>query len=181
MKRRTILSLVLLIVVILVACSPSNSSVDGIRPSEKIGKMRVNRYGHTDATLIWDYCQVPTFSEPGLQTVDCQVPTVSELFIGLGLYGLDKPQREALWEARTWELRIDGYPVDLEAFNIADFQQELDGVTTQHRIWRIRLRNIPPGEHSLHYVMHVNQAVDGDPTAQPPGTYELLVNFTVEE
>ena len=173
--------LFLLILIFLVSCSPSDSSAGLIRPSEKIGKMRVNRYGHTDATLIWEYCPIPIFSEPGIQTVECSVPMVSELFIGLGIYGMDKPQREALWEARTWELTIDGYPVDLQSFNIADFDREGQGETTHHRIWRIRLRNIPPGEHSLHYVMLVDQTVDGDPTAQSPGTYELVVNFTVVE
>ena len=174
-------SLILLIVFILAACSPSGASVDLIKPSDKIGKMRVNRYGHTDATLIWDYCPVHEFSEPGIQTVDCTVPMVSELFIGLGISATDKDQREALWEARTWELSIDDYPVDLPSFNIADFERDQGEKTTAHRIWRIRLRNLTPGEHSLHYVMHVNQAVPGDPAGQIPGTYELVVKFTVQE
>jgi hypothetical protein len=95
--------------------------------------------------------------------------------------GADKTQRDDLWDARAWELFIDGYPVDLKAFNIADYNRERDGRRYEHRVWRIRLRNIPDGKHSLHYVMHVNRAVDGDPSSQLPGTYELVVNFTVEK
>jgi hypothetical protein len=48
-------------------------------------------------------------------------------------------------------------------------------------VWRIRLRNIAEGKHTLHYVMHVNNEVEGDPSSQSMGTYELVVNFTVEE
>ena len=182
MKRQRIFSPFLLLVpFLLVSCSPSSSSDRMIKPSDKIGKMRVNRYGHSNAAVIWDYCPVPTFDEPGTQTIECTVPMVNELFLGLGITAEDKPQREALWDARTWELTIDGYPIDLKSFNIADFREEAEGITTQHRVWRIRLRNLTVGEHSLHYVMHVNQAVPGDPTSQIPGTYELVVNFTVEE
>ena len=90
-------------------------------------------------------------------------------------------QRDALWEARTWELSIDGYPIDLNAFNIADFDGNGDGASYEYRVWRIRLRNLTEGEHTLYYVMHVNHEVGGDPSSQSPGTYELVVNFTVEK
>ena len=89
-------------------------------------------------------------------------------------------QRDALWAARTWELYIDGNDVDLSAFNVADFDAELEGKTWQYRFWRIRLRAIPEGLHTIHYVMHVNQEVEDDPEAQSMGAYELVVNFTFE-
>ncbi len=91
---------------------------------------------------------------------------------------MDAAQREALWNATTWELFIDGHAVDLPAFNIADFEATQDGVTYQYRVWRIRLREIPEGLHTLSYVMHVNQEVDGVFDAQSIGAYELVVNFT---
>ena len=162
---------------ILISCAQPNGMV---RPSNKIGGMRVNRYGHSNAAVIWNYCSDAMPEEPGIQTVECKVPMVSELFIGLGVEGEDKIQRDALWDARIWELSIDGYPVELKSFNIADFDRERDGRHYEYRVWRIRLRNIAEGEHTLHYVMHVNREVDGDPSLQSPGTYELVVNFTVE-
>ena len=119
-------------------------------------------------------------ASPGVQRTDCTVPWVDELFIGYGIHGVDQAQRDALWNARTWELYIDGYTVDLPAFNIADFDSELDGTQYEYRVWRIRLRKIPAGEHTLHYVMHVNQTIENDPESQSPGTYELVVNFTFE-
>jgi hypothetical protein len=118
---------------------------------------------------------------PGIQTTDCTVPWVDELFIGYGIRGEDKTQRDALWQARTWELYIDGYTVDLPAFNIADFNSELDGKRYENRLWRIRLREIPEGKHTLRYVMHVNQEIKNDPESQSAGTYELVVNFTFEK
>jgi hypothetical protein len=163
---------------ILAACARSGGM---IRPSDKIGKMRVNRYGHSNSEAIWDYCSNAMTSKPGVQTTECKVPWISELFIGLGVEGVDKPQRDALWEARTWELSIDEHAVDLKAFNIADFDGGRNGRPYKYRVWRIRLRNIPEGAHTLHYVMHVNHEVDGDPSSQSPGTYELVVNFTVEK
>ena len=36
------------------------------------------------------------------------------------------------------------------------------------------------GAHTLHYPMHVNQEVEGDPASQSVGTYELVVNFIFE-
>ena len=163
----------------IVASCAGNSGM--IRPSDKIGKMRVNRYGHSNSAVIWDYCSNAMTSEPAVQTTECKVPLVSELFIGLGVYGMDEPQRDALWEARTWELEIDGYPVDLPAFNIADFDSGRKGTMYEARVWRIRLRNLAEGEHTLHYVMHVNRELEGDPVSQSPGIYELVVNFTVEK
>jgi hypothetical protein len=103
---------------------------------------------------------------------------VEELFIGCGVRGVDKGQRDALWAARTWELYIDGHAVDLPAFNIADFDAQEEGKTFQYRLWRIRLREIPVGQHTLQYVMHVNQEVEDDPESQAVGRYELILNFT---
>ncbi len=164
----------LFFVIMLASCGTS----DMIRPSQKIGPMWVNRYGHTTAENIWDHCDGSMTETPGTQTTDCTVPLVDELFIGHGLYGVDEAQRDALWNAATWELFIDGHAVDLPAFNIADFEATQDGETYQYRVWRIRLREIPDGLHTLRYVMHVNQEVDGVFDAQSIGAYELVVNFT---
>lgn len=158
----------------LISCAHS----DMIRPSQKIGPMWVNRYGHTTAENIWDHCDWTMTETPGVKTTDCTVPWVDELFIGHGIYGVDKTQRDALWNATTWELFIDDHAIDLPAFNIADFEATQDGTTYQYRVWRIRLREIPEGLHTLRYVMHVKQQVDGVFDAQSIGAYELIVNFT---
>jgi len=72
---------------------------------------------------------------------------------------------------------IDGYGVDLPAFNIADGpSDDLDC-----RNWRIRLREIAEGEHTIRYVMHVNEEVEGEPDPDPLGAYELIINFTQEK
>ena len=176
MKSISNLIFMVLTASLLAACGPS----DKLWPSDKIGPMWVNRYGHSNSQLIWEYCSDQMTPTPGIQTVDCTVPWVDELFIGYGIRALDREQRDALWAARTWELYIDGYAVDLPAFNVADFNSELDGKEYKNRVWRIRLRKIPTGLHTLRYVMQVNQAVAGDPDARTPGTYELVVNFDFE-
>jgi len=164
---------VLFFAAVMASCTHS----DLIRPSHKIGPMWVNRYGHTNATAIWEFCDLPQMDMPGVQTTECTIPKVDELFIGVGICGVDKDQRDAIWQARTWEMYIDGYGVDLPAFNIADYTSE----DLYCRVWRIRLREIPQGEHTIRYVMHVNEEVEGEPDPPPLGTYELIVNFTQEE
>jgi hypothetical protein len=174
MKRNTVkLIWVLCFAAVMVSCTPS----DLIRPSNKIGPMWVNRYGHTNAIPIWEFCDLPDMETPGVKTTECTIPEVDELFIGIGICAEDEDQREALWQARTWEMYIDGHGVDLPAFNIADSLYE----GLQCRVWRIRLREIPEEEHTIRYVMHVNEEVEGDPTPIPLGTYELIVNFTQEK
>lgn len=167
----------LLSVLFLVSCR-SYDPDSPIRPSQKIGPMWVNRYGHTNSEFIWNHCADSMTETPGIQETECTVPWVDELFIGYGIRGLDKDQREALWAARTWELYIDDHPVDLPAFNIADFDAEQEGKTYYYRLWRIRLRKIPDGLHTLRYVMNVNQKIEGDLDLKPVGTYELVVKFT---
>ncbi|MBE7434844.1 MAG: hypothetical protein HS100_13085 [Anaerolineales bacterium] len=156
------------------AVAASCTTSDLIRPSNKIGPMWIQRYGHTNATPIWDFCELPDMATPGVFTTECTIPEVDELFIGVGICAADEDQREAIWQARTWEMYIDGHGVDLPAFNIADSSYE----DQQCRVWRIRLREIPEGEHAIRYVMHVNEQVEGDPDPDPLGTYELIVNFT---
>lgn len=163
----------LCIAAVMVSCTPS----DLIRPSNKIGPMWVNRYGHTNAVHIWELCDPPLIELPGVQTKDCSIPEVDELFIGDGICGVDEDQREALWQARTWEMYIDGHEVDLPSFNIADYTSE----ELSCRVWRIRLREIPEGEHTLRYIMHVNEEVENDPMSQPLGTYEVVVNLMQEK
>ncbi len=180
-QGHSILSQIVLLFLVTGMLSSCTGNDGMIRPSDRIGKMRVNRYGHINAAVIWDYCSDAMTAEPGIQTTECKVPLVDELFLGLGVAGVGKTQRDALWEARTWELSIDGYPIDLNAFNIADFDGNGDGASYEYRVWRIRLRNLTEGEHTLYYVMHVNRQVEGDPSSLLPGIYELVVNFTVEK
>lgn len=165
---------VLFFAVVMVSCTHS----DLIRPGSKIGTMRVNRYGHTNADWIGNYCDMSSITDtPGVQTIECKVPKADELSIGSGICGVDEKQRDAIWQARTWEMYIDGNEVDLPAFNIADGPS--DGLYCRN--WRIRLRDIPQGEHTIRYIMHVNAEVEGEPDPNPLGTYELIVNFTQEK
>lgn len=177
MNRLSQLAFYTLAIILLASCGPS----DMIWPSDRIGPMWVNRYGHSNSQPIWEYCDEIMPAEPGIKTVDCTVPWVDELWIGTGVRAESEVLRDALWDARTWELTIDGHAVDLPAFNVADFDSEENGNLYKYRVWRIRLRKIPAGLHTLHYVMHVEQEVENNSLSQIPGTYELIINFIFEE
>jgi len=177
MKKGSHLVLLAMFAILLTSCGPA----DKLWPSDRIGPMWVNRYGHSNSQDIWEFCDGSMPPEPGTRTVECTVPWVDELFIGYGIVASRTDLRDALWQARTWDLSIDGYTVDLPAFNIADWSGEANGEQYEFRVWRIRLRKIPAGLHTLRYVMHVTEEVEGDPASQAPGDYELIVNFTFEE
>lgn len=177
MKKFYCALFILALAIVLASCGPA----DKLWPSDRIGPMWVNRYGHSNSQDIWGFCDGSMPAEPGTRTVECSVPWVDELFIGDGIVAPTPELRDALWNARTWDLNIDGYAVDLPAFNIADWSGEAGGGHYEFRVWRIRLRKIPAGLHTLQYVMHVNEEVEGDPNSQAPGDYELIVKFTFEE
>jgi hypothetical protein len=73
----------------------SCGSSDMIWPSDTIGPMWVNRYGHTNAEFIWDHCDDTLTETPEIQITECNVPWVDELFIGYGIRAVDRSQREA--------------------------------------------------------------------------------------
>jgi hypothetical protein len=54
-------------------------------------------------------------------------------------------------------------------------------VITKLRSWDVLLTNLKPGTHVLRSVTHQSEALDdGLGFSSPAGTYELIVNFTIE-
>ncbi len=89
----------------------------------------------------------------------------------------------------TWELYLDGQQVDLNAFGTYDAdlpQTGLPGhdaneeVITKLRSWDVVVGNPTAGAHTLRSVLHLSQQVNDGFHVTEAGTYELVVNFTVE-
>jgi hypothetical protein len=157
------------------------------QPGDSIGEM-VLKTGGSEIVPIWAFC-VPAFLNPGVTTTECNVPPLPELTVGHGWFSADEALRDSCWQAMTWELYLDGRQVDLNAFGSYDAdlpQTGLPGhgpneeVITKLRSWDVVLGNPTAGAHTLRSVLHVSQQVDDGFHVTEAGTYELVVNFTVE-
>jgi len=157
------------------------------QPGDSIGEMSL-KTGGSEIVPIWAFC-VPAFLNPGVTTTECNVPPLPELAVGHGWFSADEALRDSNWQAMTWELYLDGQQVDLNAFGTYDAdlpQTGLPGhdpneeVITKLRSWDVVVENPTAGAHTLRSVLHVSQQVDDGFHVTEAGTYELVVNFTVE-
>jgi len=158
-----------------------------VKPGDKIGEMVV-RTGASEATPIWAFCFPPTTL--GVATVECTVPALPELAVGIGWWAVDEVLRDSNWKAITYELHtIDGQPLDLNAFGTLDAdipQTGLPGhdpneeVIVKVRAWDVVLEKPTPGLHTMHIVYHLNQQISDGFAVYEAGKYELIVNFTVK-
>jgi predicted esterase len=118
--------------------------------------------------------------EPATYTSDCNVPLMSGLAIEFGW--LAKESKFASnWDAMAWELNIDGYKIDLKAFEWYESAYPAHGEDNKARKWLINLKNLSPGAHTLQLTETIEIAVDDGFNVYQPGTYELVVHFTVLE
>lgn len=178
---------VTMLVVALLAVPGAICAQEAVRPGDTIGSMSL-RSGGSEGPPIWAFCS-PAFLNPGVTTTECTVPPLPELAIGHGWFSADEALRDSNWQAMNWELYLDGQQVDLDAFGTYDGdlpQTGLPGhdpdeeVITKLRSWDVVLVNPTAGGHTLRSVVHVSQTVDDGFHATEAGTYELVVNFTVE-
>ncbi|NIO68115.1 MAG: hypothetical protein GTN71_03420 [Anaerolineae bacterium] len=126
---------------------------------------------------------------PGVTTTECNVPPLPELAIGHGWFSADEALRNSNWQAMTWELYLDGRQVELNAFGTYDADMPQTGlpghdpneeVITKLRSWDVVVGNPTAGAHTLRSVLHLSQQVDDGFHVTEAGTYDLVVNFTVE-
>jgi hypothetical protein len=161
---------------------------EGLKRGDSIDGMSL-RSGGSEDPPIWAFCS-PAFPNPGVTTEGCTVPALPELAIGHGSFGIDEAHRDAVWNAQTWELYLDGQQVDLEAFGteegdlpLAPGQPGYDPnkeVIAKLRSWDVVLVNPTAGAHTLRSVMTLSQDADNGFHTMAGGTYELVINFAVE-
>jgi predicted esterase len=182
MKRVYCLFFSVLVAVIMASCTnnPFGSVKGIIKPGEKIGEMTVEQGAPTlIRPYIWQFCaDIPDVHTPNTSTANCDVPMMSGVTIPFGW--LAKESKFASnWDAMTWELSLDSYKIDLEAFDWYESDYPAHGEGNKSRKWLINLKNLSPGEHTLRMSWKSKLAVDDGLNIYQPGTYEHRVNFTV--
>ena len=145
-----------------------------LKPGGKIDDMLIT----TDmerAIPLWSFC-LPTRENEHLITVNCDELSFDKLAIGHTFGVMDLVPEPIDWEELTWQIALDGQPVDLEAFGAYDFvhpdlapnPSQVREVFRTIRVWNIVLENPAPGAHVLY-----GRAQSEDET------YTWIVNFTV--
>ncbi len=153
-----------------------------VKPGDKVGEMTVEQGAPTlPYPYIWQFCeQMPDEHEPTTSKASCEIPQMSGMTILVGWIAKET-NFAPNWEAITWELNIDGYKIDLEAFEWFETDYPAHGEDNKERIWLIDLKNLSPGEYTLRYAWEANQVVNDGFNIYQPGRYEHTVNFTVLE
>jgi hypothetical protein len=130
---------------------------------------------------LWQFCEyMPDEHMPNTSASDCEVPLMSGVTIPFGWIAKES-KFASNWDAMTWELSIDGYKIDLDAFDWYESDYPAHGEDNKDRSWFINLKNLSPGRHTLQLSWTTELAVDDGFNIYQPGTYEHMVNFTVLE
>ncbi len=147
-----------------------------LKPGDKIDSMVITT-GAEEATALWTFCQ-PTMNNDHLIMLDCGEVSFSRLAIGHTFGVMDLAFGESDGTELTWELYLDGIPIDLDAFGTYSFIQpaltnDLSAIKEGFgsvQVWDVVIENPTPGDHVVS-----GHARSGDKT------YTWVVNFTVTE
>jgi len=177
MKKFLLFTFSLLIAVVILAYQAIRLSPGDLKfkPGDKIESMVVTT-GTAEAPPLWAFCS-PTRENDNIISVDCRIPPLPKLAIGQPFDGADQALQASDWSALTWELYLDGYPLDLEAFgsyhyvvpDLAPSPSPIREVFRQVKAWDVVLVNPTSGKHTL----HGTASTEAD-------TYTWVVNFTIE-
>jgi len=184
MKKFCCLFLTVLIAFIIGSCTNITSApVKGIiQPGDKIGEMIIEQGVPTLIhPYLWQFCDyMPDEHVPTASASDCDVPFMSGVTILFGWIAKESAFT-ANWDAIKWELSIDDYRIDLDAFEWYEFDYPAHGEDNKERRWLINLKNLSPGKHTLRLSWTTKLTVDDGFSIYQPGAYEHVVNFTVLE
>lgn len=147
-------------------------------PGDQIGQATVEVYPGATPHL-WEYCSEQLSNAPAGAKIECSMPLLPEIGIGLGWVARDEALRDSNWEALAWEMYVDDQALNLEAFGEYTFDLPVEGMIVKLRGWKVELVNPTPGEHTLRYVTHVKQEVNNGFTVTEPGTLETVLLLTL--
>jgi hypothetical protein len=148
-----------------------------LRPGVKIDGMVITS-GIEDAYPLSAFCS-PTRENDHSIRVDCRELTFcAKIAVGQAFGMLDLIPASIGWDELTWEMSMDGHPIDLEAFGVYHFVRPdlapspspVREVFRTVKDWNVVLVNPAPGMHTLR-----GQAQSRDGAE----TYTWVVNLPV--
>jgi hypothetical protein len=145
-----------------------------LKPGEQIEDMVITT-GVEEAMPLWPFC-LPTIKDDHSIIVDCSEVSFSKLGIGHTFGVMDLIPQSLDWEDLTWQMSLNGRPIDLEAFGTYDFvhpdlapnPSQVREIFRTIRVWDVVLVNSTPGAHTLQGQVQFQEE-----------TYTWVVKFTV--
>ena len=165
---------ILLVVGLLASCSSSTVDAppeDVVEPGNQIGAMVLRNISDESEArpMLPELCgwmELAELSEE--KTEECVIAYEPTIFLGSGMMEPDPEKRNEYWENMTWEVSINGQPLDLEAFGTID---ALGG-----RWWNVLLENPTSVQLQIVTVLTVHE----DPVEMLGNTLDLTVGAADE-
>src|SRR5687767_11595680 len=107
------------LIFVLTACQSVGQRGEMFQPGDMVGGMSLTT-GAQDAPPLWAFCS-PAQYVGNTTTSNCHVPVVPRLAIGHILMPGDDTLTGLDWSEVSWELMINGQPVDLKSFGTYEF------------------------------------------------------------
>jgi len=148
MKKSVHLSLSVLCIFLLIACEKekTQSSPEVINPGDKIGNFLITTGDSEGVTFMtFLHCAVSNDTET------CEVPVGTKINVSNGIYDPDLSSGmnlDELWSDHTYEMSIEGYPVNLKAFGSIDKTHPYAGIV---RHWNVVVVSDKPGKVTTNY------------------------------
>ena len=150
------------------------STSDSLNLDSSLNGMSLTR-GAADVPALWLFCSSQVSGTA--TTADCKVPQMSKLAIGHAFLPSEATLRGAAWSDLSWELSIDGKPVNLDEFGTYDYVMPtmvpnpslVREVFMTFTAWDIVLTNLQPGSHTLHGLVRTETEA-----------YRWVVNLVIE-
>jgi len=126
LRYQLVYTLFVLCAVLFASCSSPTEEIprkDMIQPGDKVGETVFRQA--VDASemrpLLPELCDWVELAELSEQlTHECVITYEPTIFLSRGLMESDQEKRNEIWQNLTWELTINGQPVDLEAFGTTE-------------------------------------------------------------
>ena len=162
MKRFARLVSLVFLVLLLASCAsavplPAGSSKP-IEPGDKVGNVTVTKGEGEDVVYMWSGgCPEQTGAE---EQSTCQLDVGTKTNVSLGVYDETLTGKlDSIWADQTYEMSIEGRPVNLQAFGSIDVPHPQ---VLSLRAWNVVLVADKPGEVTV----HSKGVVHGEPFTQ---------------
>ena len=118
-----------------------------INPGDRIGDFLITTGGDEKIFYI---AKTHCSFDVNNKTETCQLPVGTMVNVGLGIYGDNAPKGKTVedyWTDLVYEMSIDNFPVNLQAFGTVDFTTRSEGAFL---VWNVVIMADKPGTISTH-------------------------------
>jgi len=145
MKKLVYLTLTVLFAIILGACAKATPQPGDamINPGDKIGDFLITTGGNEGITYV-STIHCPFDQSAGIES--CELTVGTKVNVGVGFYDDDLSSGKNLdeyWSEHTYEMVIEGRPVNLQAFGLIDITHPVVG---KIRNWNVVIVTDKPGK-----------------------------------